>query len=201
MRWAVAAGALIVAACGGGGGGGDDDGSGDPDAGVDPSNEIFDPDTVATYQLDLPAESVAALEVDPRTYVRGTLRYGDETVADIGVRLKGEYNFRPLGQKAPFKLKFDEFVSGQTFHGLKRMTFNNLLEDHSFIAERLTYHVFRSANLPAPRANSAWLVVNGEPYGLYANVETEDKRLIGRWFTDDSGNLYEEQMEELLPGN
>jgi spore coat protein CotH len=200
--WWTLLGVAMLAACGNGGGGdGDDDDGGSPDAGVDPSAEIFDPDRIATYQLELPPDSVTALDADPRTYVRGTLRYGDEVVSDIGVRLKGEFNFRPLGQKAPFKLKFDEFVAGQTFHGLKRMTLNNAIEDPSFVAERLAYLVFRAADLPAPRAASAWVTVNGEDYGLYVNVETEDKALVRRWFSDDSGNLYEEQMEELVPGN
>lgn len=189
---------LLVVGCGGAGDDADDAGA---DGGVDLTLEIFDPDRIETYELELPPASVAALDADPRTYVRGTLRYGDEVLADIGVRLKGEYNFRPLGQKAPFKLKFDEFVDGQTFHGLSRLTLNNGLEDPSFVAERLAYHVFRSAGHPAPRAASAWVKVNGEDYGLYVNVETEDKRLLRRWFSDDSGNLYEEMMEELVVGN
>jgi len=191
---------VLAAACGGGTGDRDDDAP-TPDAGVDLSLEIYDPDRIATYRIELTPASLEALEADPATYVRGNLRYGDELLNDIGVRIKGEYTFRPLGQKAAFKLKFDEFVAGQTFHGLKRMTFNNGMEDPSFVAERLTYHVFRETGLPAPRAVSARIDVNGEAYGLYANVETEDKRMLARWFTDDSGNLYEEQMEELLPGN
>jgi spore coat protein CotH len=201
MRWVLLCALALTSACGSGGddGGGDDDGG--PDGGVDLSVEIYDPDRVATYDIALPPASVTALEADPETYVRGTLTYGDEVVRDIGVRIKGEWNFRPLGQKSAFKLKFDEFVAGQTFHGLKRMTFNNCLEDPSFVAERLTYHVFRAAELPAPRTSSAWVTVNGEPYGLYLNIETEDKRMLARWFSDDGGNLYEEGAEELSPGN
>lgn len=195
----------MIAACGGPAPIGDDDGGvdPDPDAGptIDPSDELFDPDRIATFSLDLPQASVDALTADPRTYVRATLHYGDEVVTDLGVRIKGEYNFRPLGQKAAFKLKFDEFVPDQTFHGLKRLTLNGALEDASWIAERLAYLAFRDAALPAPRAASAQVEVNGEPYGLYVLLETEDKRLIARWFDDDSGNLYEEQAQELLVGN
>lgn len=207
MRTVLAAMLAAVAACGGGGTTPGPDGSPDADpgapdaAGPDPSAEIYDPDTVIELALELPGESVTALEADPRTYVHGTLHYGDEVVADIGVRIKGEYNFRPLGQKAPFKLKFDAYVAGQTFHGLKRMTLNNAIEDPSWVAERLTYAVFRDAGLAAPRANLAWVTVNGEAYGLYVNVETEDKRMVGRWFADDGGNIYEEQGAELAPGN
>jgi spore coat protein CotH len=188
-----------------GDGGGDPDGGlGDPDGGgggEDPSAELYDPDRVPVFELELPPASVEALENDPRLYAPGTLRYGDEVVENIGVRLKGEYTFRPLTEKAAFKLKFDEFVPDQTFRGLKRMTLNAGIEDPSFVAERLTYTAFRAAALPAPRANSAWVRVNGEDFGLYVNLETEDKRMIARWFADAGGNLYEEQAQELLPGN
>ncbi len=194
---------LLAAACGGPGPAGDDDDDDDaPDAGgIDPSDELFDPDQVATYALELAPASLEALSSDPQTYARGTLRYGDEVITDIGVRLKGEYTFRPLGEKAAFKLKFNEFVAGQTFHGLKRLTLNAAIEDPSWIAERLTYLAFREAGLPAPRAASAWVTVNGEAYGLYISLEAEDKPMLGRWFADDSGNLYEEQAAELTVGN
>lgn len=193
---------LVAAAAGCGEPGGEPGGDAGVDAApLDPSAELYDPDRVPTFAIELPEASVAALTADPRTYVRGTLRYGAEVVPDIGVRLKGEWNFRPLGEKAPFKLKFDEFVPGQRFRGLKRMTFNNALEDHSWVAERVTYAVFRDADLPAPRANAALVTVNGAAYGVYVNVETEDKQLLGRWFPDDSGNLYEELGVELEPGN
>jgi spore coat protein CotH len=203
MRVALVA-CVVLAGCGGGGAGPDATPGDDttPDATPpDPSAEIFDPDSVPRFELELPPESIDALALDPRTYVRGTIRYGSEVMTDIGVRLKGEYNFRPLGQKAPFKLKFDEFVTGQRFHGLKHMTWNNALEDHSWVAERLAYLVFRDAGLVAPRANLAWVVVNGEDYGVYINVETEDRHLLAMGYADATGNLYEEMAAELYPGN
>ncbi|MDQ2642435.1 MAG: CotH kinase family protein [Myxococcota bacterium] len=143
---------------------------------------------------------MAALEEEPEVYVEGALGYGTETVARIGVRIKGEGSRRTLRQKAAFKLKFDEFVDRQSFRGLRRMTLNNLVEDPSFLAERLSYRVFRAAGLPAPRCNNALLYVNGEYWGVYANVEAEDKTFLRRWFNDDSGNLYEEGQTDFVPG-
>jgi spore coat protein CotH len=166
-----------------------------------PGDELYDPERVPRFDLELPPASVMALAQNPRAYVRGTFRYGEETVADVGIRLKGEATLRPLTRKAPFKIKFDEFVPDQSFRGLRRMTLNNLLEDASFLAERLSYHLFRTAGLPAPRANNAVVYVNGMLYGVYANVETEDKTFLRRWFTSDAGNLYEEGQVDFLPGN
>jgi hypothetical protein len=167
----------------------------------DTSGELYDPESLPRFDIDLPADSVSALGQAPDVYVRGSLRYADETVSDIGVRIKGEGSLRTLQEKAAFKLKFDEFVSKQSFHGLRRMTFNNMVEDPSFLAERLAFHFFRELGLPAPRCNSALIYVNGEFFGVYANVEAEDKTFLRRWFDSDTGNLYEEGQVDFDPGN
>jgi spore coat protein CotH len=122
-------------------------------------------------------------------------------VKDIGVRIKGEGSKRTLDEKAAFKLKFDEFVPKQSFHSLRRMTLNNMVEDPSFIAERMAFHFFRERKLPAPRCNSALVYVNGDYFGVYANVEAEDKTFLRRWFTSDAGNLYEEGQVDFTPGS
>lgn len=167
----------------------------------DTSGEIYDPAKLPRFDLDLPAASVAALKQDPDTYVTGSLKYGDEVVSNIGVRIKGEGSLRTLDEKAAFKLKFDEFVPKQSFHSLRRMTLNNMVEDPSFLAERLAFHFFRAQKLPAPRCNSALVFVNGQFFGVYANVEAEDKTFLRRWFADDGGNLYEEGQVDFTPGN
>ena len=199
------AGAGAAGAGGQGGEGGEAGGAGDGglDAGpaIDESAELYDEARVPRFDITLPQASIDMLNADPRTYVPGELRYGDEVVSNIGVRLKGEYSLRSLDGKAPFKLKFDEFVPGQEFRGLRRMTLNNLLQDFSFIAERLVYAVYREAGLPAPRCNSALVYVNDQFYGVYANVETEDKTFLRRWFEDEDGNLYEEGQVDFAAGN
>jgi len=167
---------------------------------ADPSAELYDEDNLPRFDLELSEASMAALDREPDVYVEGSLRYGDEAVSRIGVRIKGEGSRRTLEQKAAFKLKFDEFVDKQSFRGLRRLTLNNMVEDPSFMAERLAYLVFREAGLPAPRCNSALVYVNGEYFGVYANVEAEDKTFLRRWFTDDGGNLYEEGQTDFVPG-
>jgi hypothetical protein len=81
---------------------------------------------------------------------------------------------------------------------LARLTLNNNNDDPSFIAERLAYDVYRAAGIPAPRCNSASVYVNGKFYGVYANVEAEDKHFLSRWFSSNKGNLYEKDgMQDL----
>ncbi|HKP63058.1 MAG TPA: CotH kinase family protein [Polyangiales bacterium] len=174
------------------------------------SNEvIFDPASFPRFDLDVPPASVAALQSvtgpdDPAqdTYVTATFTYDkgskNEVVENVGVRLKGDGSFQRFDSKPAFKLKFDEFVKNQRFRGLARLTLNNNNDDQSFLAERLAYDVYRAAGVPAPRCNSASVYVNGAFYGVYTNLESEDKHFLSRWFSDNSGNLYEKNgMQDL----
>ena len=75
-----------------------------------------------------------------------------------------------------------------------------MVEDPSFLAERMAYDVFRAAGLPAPRCNSALVYVNGVFYGVYANVEAEDKTFLRRWFASDDGQPLRRGPEGLRAG-
>jgi spore coat protein CotH len=173
-------------------------------AGPDLSIELYDATKMPRFDFDLPAASTSALNAiknadDPNqtTYVTATFTYDkggkNEVVSNIGIRLKGTGSFQPFSKKPAFKVKFDEFVAGQRFRGLARLTLNNLWDDGSFVAERLAYDVYRAAGVPAPRANSASVYVNGAFYGVYTNLEAEDKHFISRWFAKEGGNLYEKE--------
>lgn len=156
---------------------------------------LFEPDRVVEIDFTLSDDARAALEADPGEYVDAgfELRVDGAPMGDplpVGLRLKGSSSFRGLDGKAAFKVKFAHSVGGQRFAGLKSLTLNNMVQDPSMIHERLAYEVFRAAGIPAPRTGYAFVRVNGEPYGLYLNVETIDDVALERWF-DSTGHLYE----------
>lgn len=176
-----------------------------PPTGPTASDELFAPDRLPRFDLEVTPAAIAELNAaelagDLKHYVRARFRYGSEVLEDVGIRIKGEATRTAFAAKPALKIKFDAFVLGRSFRGLRRLTLNNLMEDPSGIAERLAYDFFRLAGLPASRANNALLWVNGQFYGVYANVESIDKPLLRRWFASDAGNLYEEGGEDLLPG-
>lgn len=185
---------------------------------ADSAAPLYASGTVVEIDLDLSQESIEALEAEPEEYVPGevTVAFTDGTpggataelhpLKDVGVRLKGnvEGSFRPIGDKAAFKLKFNEFVKGQKLLGLKKMTLNNMVQDPTMLHEALAYEAFRAADVPAPRTGYAFVRVNGVGYGVYANVETyDDVSLIRRFgdFDDETQHLYEgEYGDEITPG-
>jgi spore coat protein CotH len=68
---------------------------------------------------------------------------------------------------------------------------NNSVSDSTYLGERLSYAVFRAAGLPAQRANSATVAINGQSYGLYVNLETPNREFLQRVFPGTWKSLYE----------
>ena len=90
-----------------------------------------------------------------KNYVKAELTEGETTLADVGVRLKGMTSFRSIHEKASFSMKFDEFVEGQTYRGLKKLMFNNSVQDRTYLSELLATQLFQDAGVPASRVTHA----------------------------------------------
>jgi len=87
-------------------------------------------------------------------------------------------------------------------HGQKHFTLNNQVQDPSAMHERLGYRFYRALDVPTPRAAPIRVFVNGEPYGLYLNVETIDRRFLAHRFASEDGMLYEATYYcDLVPAN
>ncbi|MFN7146612.1 MAG: CotH kinase family protein, partial [Myxococcota bacterium] len=143
--------------------------TGTPDlGGPDPvSDALYDVSTVHEIRIELAADSRASLAAMPREYARGAVEIGGERYEDVGIRLKGNNSFRPLGEKPSFKIKLDEFVEDQSHGRMEGLTLNNMIEDPTFARELLTYWLWNDAGMIAPRAAYAHVTVDGEDYGLY----------------------------------
>ena len=146
------------------------------------------------YKITLSPESIESLKKEPKVFVKAKFESGDVKLENVGVRLKGFIgSFRPFdGQnKNGFTVKFNAFKNGQRFIGLKKLQLNNAAQDSTYIRERLGYALFREAGLPAPRVGHATVSVNGDPFGLYVQVEASTEDFLARWFEDTKGDLYE----------
>lgn len=211
--------AALLAACGGG-----DDAAVLPDAGVepdaevvlDPTDQLFDPTRIIDVEITMAAADWAQLRVEPDqlgmpevtcanqpteepyTKFPADITVDGVTVTDVGIRKKG--GFGSVSDTKPgFKVKANEYVSGNRIFGLKHLTLNNNVQDESLISQCLGYQLFASAGLAASRCNFARVTVNGEDLGIYSNVETIKGNFLRRNFGDDTGRLYE-SGGDWLPG-
>lgn len=163
----------------------------------DASEPFFNEGRVHTLQIEVPASSLPAFKLGQRDYVRATVRDGTTTWQDVGVRLKGHSTFQPIDRKPGLSLKFNEFATGQEFHGLSKVNLNNCLQDPSYMRELLAAQLFHDADLPAARVASVRVQLNGRELGFYNLVEGVNKGFLKREFGFAGGNLYEGETKDI----
>ncbi|MCX5747135.1 MAG: CotH kinase family protein, partial [Proteobacteria bacterium] len=219
MRHTLLVGAIVM----GMGCGGDPTANGVPDAGVDAtppdayvdlSGPVFEPDHIVDVAITMAAADWDALRAQTRTV--GSVIEGDclaqpipspfttfaaaitvdgTSFPNVGVKKKGF-----LGSLDPtkpsLKVKFDEFVSGAEYLGLEKLTLNNSHQDPSYVRQCLAYQTFAAAGIVAPRCNFAHVHVNGTDLGVYVNVESIDHNLTKKRYPDGTGPLYEGSLSD-----
>jgi hypothetical protein len=192
-----------------GGGGGEPDGSTNPgidapdaDPSVDLDSEVgcpgvFNPDQILDLHLAMAAGDWSAILADT-TYsrvVQARLRCQDGPEMLVGVRRK-----RSGGQqKVGLKIDMNELVSGQSFHGLRKLSLENGVSSGTnsdtadvgnLIREYLAWRLMVLSGALSGRAALVQLTVNGALIGVYVNVEQVDKTFLKSRLGDDSGWLY-----------
>jgi hypothetical protein len=169
--------------------------------------DVYDPELLVEYAIELSPTEWAALEeefADPAGagaekpyHPLLSFRYGDEVVTDAMIRLRGNPSFSSVGDKMQFVISFKEVDPNQRFHGLRKIVLDAAWYDPSMLHERLASAFLRNLGIPAPCANHARLVVNGDYYGVYTHLEQTDRGYLERNFPDaPDGNLYKDGQEK-----
>jgi hypothetical protein len=189
-----------------------------PDMGVDPNDQIPPPDAEgcpAIYAQDLlptfevtidpeywellmwewnngAANEAADLEYNPY-HPLVEFRYGDVVIDDAHIRLRGNPTYwEPLPlDKMQFQIGFHVDDPDGTFWGLKRLALDAATFNRHMLRDRLSLRFMRDVGIVAPCANNARLVVNGEYYGIFTNIEKLDEVFLQRTMEDPSGDLWQ----------
>ena len=182
-------------------------------AGLD-AEALLDGTRVVPVAITLPADHWEALRRETRgpagvfgagpptkfTWHRAAATIDDVAVADVGVRKKGFFGSVDSARPSLI-VDLNRFVPQDPVTGLRRLTLNNNKQDASCVAQFLAYRLFRAAGVPAPRVGFAAVTVNGEPLGVYSNVESIKKPFLTRVFGRDDGGLYEGTVTDLVPAS
>lgn len=122
------------------------------------------------------------------TYVLANLTVDGTTYTDVGVQFKGFTSYNRIGssQKKSFDIKVDYTVDGQDIMGYDTLNFNNCYEDPSFMRE-VIYSNSSTSHIPSAKGNFINLYINGENWGVYANIQQLNKEFLEQWFTDEDG--------------
>ena len=174
-----------------------DDATTDVSADADATDDFYDPLVVQEIRLDIAASDRAAMfeALPDRLYVPATFHWNDITVENVGVRFKGNSSSNPEAKhKRSYLVKFDEYVDGQRFLGLRRVALDNAVQFGSLFSERFIDDVLREEGVVVSRSNYARLSVNDAFVGAYVNVERIDKSFLERSFGNRDGILYKNHL-------
>lgn len=158
---------------------------------------IFVDDEVTQVHVTMDPVHLQTILSNPlsNTYFPATVRVFnsriDETVDQVGIRLRG--NTSRFATKKSWKLKFNEFVSGRRFQGLKSFNLNGHQNDPSVVRGKLAWDVYNQFGVPSPRASVVRLRINDGSLvdDVYVHAEQIDDLFLTAWFGNDAGNLYQ----------
>jgi spore coat protein CotH len=107
-----------------------------------------------------------------------------------------------MGQNTqiPLLIKFDEFVSGQTYQGYSRLAIRSagISYDASMLQEPVTNSVFQLAGLPAAQTAYAGFQLNDETEQLFVISEVIDETYLENHFNNPDGVLYKAELNATL---
>jgi len=159
-----------------------------------PGAPAFDPDAVRTFFLDFEdPDWEKALEEFRFTDIDlpARLTVDGQVFENIGVRNRGASSFLFIGEgrKRSLNLSLDFVKKDQRFAGYRTFNMLNSNGDATMLKGFLYYHIARQYT-PAPKANFAKVVINGEYWGVYVNTQQEDRDFINDWWKTTAGSRW-----------
>ncbi len=117
-----------------------------------------------------------------------------ESFGNVGLRAKGNTSLTQVesygNNRYSFKLEFDHYESGQTYHGLDKLSLNNIIQDNTYMKDYITYQMMGAFGAKSPLCSYVYIRVNGEDWGLYAAVEGVEEAFMQRNYGSAYGELY-----------
>lgn len=134
------------------------------------------------WEEELAAFHNSDVEVDADLTVDG------QRLEQVGVRFRGNTSFMmvPEGRKRSLNVSIDFADGEQRLYDYKTLNLLNCHGDPSFLREVLHAQIGRQF-MPVPRANLVHVVINGESWGVFANVQQVNKDYLREAFGSRQG--------------
>lgn len=127
-------------------------------------------------------------------YVLCDLVIDNESYQNVAIRAKGNTSLTQVASygndRYSFKVEFDHYDSTINYHGLDKLSLNNIIQDNTYMKDYLTYQMMGYFGVAAPLCSYVYLTVNGEDWGLYLAVEGVEESFLERNYGSDYGELY-----------
>lgn len=155
------------------------------------SDDLYDPSVLRTLFIDFEnsdweseLEDFHGTDVD----VPATITVDGQELTGCGIRFRGasSYGHVPSGSKRSLNVSVDMVDEDQRLLGYKTLNLLNAHGDDSMMSTVLYAHVARQY-IPAPKANFVRVVINGENWGIYSNVQQYNKQFLKENFDTGKG--------------
>ena len=159
-----------------------------------PDAKLYDPNALRTIFIDFEnADWEAELQDFHGTDVDvpATVTVDGKKYPNVGVRFRGmsSYGMVPAGSKRSLNLSFDMADEKQRLYGYKTLNLLNGHEDPALMSTVLYSHIANQYT-PTPKANFVKVVINGEYWGVYPNVQQFDKVFLNEHFKTTKGTRW-----------
>ena len=128
----------------------------------------------------------------------------NEAYKNVGIRAKGNTSLSQVKEygndRYSFKIEFDCYEKGNSYHGLDKISLNNIIQDNTYMKDYLTYKMMGDFGVAAPLCSYVYITVNGEDWGLYLAVESVEESFLARNYGNGYGNLYKPDSMDMGGG-
>lgn len=156
-----------------------------------PAMPLYDSQIVRTLFLDFESsdwEEELVYFNNTDVEVPAKLTVDGHTYESVGVHFRGMSSFVMAGEgrKRSLNLSLDFVHKDQRCGGYRTINLLNSAGDPTLLRTVLYSQIAREY-IPAPKANWVRVVINGEKWGIYVNVQQFNKDFIGEWFGTKDG--------------
>lgn len=134
-------------------------------------------------------EALAA-DLNCNSYRGASFAYRGDVYYDLGLRARGESVC--VSRKRYLKVRFNRgnFFRRSFSKGVRKINLQSMWTDKSMVREYLTWNTVRDLRALHSEIQYVRIHMNGQYFGLYAELEHPDERYLERNGVDPSGNLY-----------
>ena len=145
---------------------------------------LFDSSVVHTIEITTDHWDEIIANAAAEEYSQCDIAIDGEKLGTVGIRAKGNTSLSSVAtlgsERYSFKVEFDQYTKGKTYHGLDKLSLNNLIQDSTMMKDYLAYTLMGKMGVPSPLCSYAMIIVNGETWGLYLAVEAIEDAFMER---------------------
>ena len=157
-------------------------------------NRLFDNTRVHTIDIVMNDWDEFIANAASEEYYTANMVIDGEAYKNVAIRGKGNTSLSTVSSmnsdRYSFKVEFDHYDSALTYHGLDKLSLNNLIQDSTMMKDYLTYTMMNAFGVHSSLCSFVYITVNGEDWGLYLAVEGVEDSFLERNYGSDYGELY-----------